>query len=92
MAAAKNAEITKKEKKQTKEYKVIGKRFTDKAKANTELKDVFKKGFKGAGLMVAGNEFVILFGTYTTEQIANANKAAVEKAGFVVEIAEQRQY
>lgn len=91
MAAAKNAEKTKVEKKQTKEYKLIGRRFKDKTKAKAELKEVFKKGFKGAGLMVAGDEFVILFGAYTTEQIAIANKEAVEKAGFVAEIAEQRQ-
>lgn len=88
MAVAKKTEETKETKKKTKEYKVTGKRFKEKSKAEEELKEVFKKGFKGAGLMVVSDEFAILFGTYATEQIAKANKAAVEKAGFTAEMIE----
>lgn len=88
MAATKNATAAKETKKQAKEYKVTGKRFKNKSKANTELKEVFKKGFKSAGLMVQGSEFVILFGTYTTAQTAKANAAAIEKAGFTAAVTE----
>lgn len=88
MAAGKNATAAKEAVKQVKEYKVTGKSFKDKSEANTELKEVFKKGFKSAGLMVQGSEFVILFGTYTTAKIAKANAAAVEKAGFTATVAE----
>lgn len=70
MAAAKNATAAKEAAKPEKEYKVTGKGFKSKSEANTELKKVFEKGFKSAGLMVQGSEFVILFGTYTTAQIA----------------------
>lgn len=88
MAAAKNATAAKEATKQAKEYKVTGKSFKSKQEANTELKKVFEKGFKSAGLMVQGNEFVILYGTYTTAQVAKANAAAVEKAGFTATVAE----
>lgn len=88
MAAARNATAAKEAVKPVKEYKVIGKGFKSKSEANTELKKVFEKGFKSAGLMVQGNEFVILFGTYTTAQIAKANAAAVEKAGFTATVTE----
>lgn len=88
MAAAKNATAAKEATKQAKEYKVTGKSFKSKQEANTELKKVFEKGFKSAGLMVRGNEFVILYGTYTTAQVAKANAAAVEKAGFTATVAE----
>lgn len=88
MAAAKNATAAKEAAKLVKEYKVTGKGFKNKSEANTELKKVFEKGFKSAGLMVQGNEFVILFGTYTTVQIAKANAAAVEKAGFTATVTE----
>lgn len=88
MAAGKNATAAKGAVKPAKEYKVIGKSFKDKSEANTEIKKVFEKGFKSAGLMVRGNEFVILFGTYTTAQIAKANAAAIEKAGFTATVAE----
>lgn len=88
MAAAKNATAAKEATKQAKEYKVTGKSFKGKQEANTELKKVFEKGFKSAGLMVRGNEFVILYGTYTTAQVAKANAAAVEKAGFTATVAE----
>lgn len=88
MAAAKNATAEKEATKPVKEYKVTGKGFRSKSEANTQLKKVFEKGFKSAGLMVQGNEFVILFGTYTTAQIAKANEAAVEKAGFTATVTE----
>lgn len=88
MAAAKNATAAKEAAKPAKEYKVTGKGFKSKSEANTELKKVFEKGFKSAGLMVRGSEFVILFGTYTTAQIAKANAAAVEKAGFTATVTE----
>lgn len=88
MAAAKNATAAKEAAKPVKEYKVTGKGFKSKSEANTELKKVFEKGFKSAGLMVQGSEFVILFGTYTTAQIAKANAAAVEKAGFTATVTE----
>lgn len=88
MAAGKNATAAKEAAKPAKEYKVTGKSFKDKSEANTELKKVFEKGFKSAGLMVRGNEFVILYGTYTTAQVAKANAAAVEKVGFEATVAE----
>lgn len=87
MAATKNA-TAKEAKKQVKEYKVTGKRFKSKQEANKEISKAFEKGFKSAGLMVQKNEFVVLFGTYATEQIAKANAAAVEKAGFSVTVTE----
>ena len=74
----------------TKEYKVIGERFKSKEKANSSLEKAFEKGFKNAGLLVQGNEFVILYGTYNTEQIAKANAEAVKKQGFVASIAERK--
>lgn len=86
MATTKNATRVKEDTKQIKEYKIIGDKFKDKTKANEELKQIFSKGFKGAGLMIQENEFVILFGTYATEQIAKANLAAVQKAGFTAGI------
>lgn len=85
--ATKKETVTK-VKKEVKEYKVIGKSLKSKTEANAELREVFKKGFKSAGLMVQGGEFVILFGTYTTAQIAKANAAAVEKAGFTATVTE----
>ncbi len=88
MAAGKNATAAKETVKLAKKYKVTGKSFKNKSEANTELKKVFEKGFKSAGLMVQGGEFVILFGTYTTAQIAKANAAAVEKVGFAATVAE----
>lgn len=75
-----------KAKKEVKEYKVIGKTFESKLAAMTELKEVFKKGFKNAGLMVRGNKFVILFGSYPTERIAQNNVAAIKKMGITVEV------
>lgn len=89
MATTKNATRVKEDTKQIKEYKIIGDKFKDKTKANEVLKQVFSKGFKGTGLMIQENGFVILFGTYATEQIAKANLAVVQKAGFTAEIVEQ---
>lgn len=63
-------------------YKVVGKAYKDKAEANKAIREVHKKGFKNTGLCVEGNEFVLLFGTYDTEQIAKANLDAIKKAGF----------
>lgn len=92
MTAEKKETTAKKDtaEKQIKAYKVTGKKLKSKTEANKELKEVFKKGFKNAGLMVQGDEFVILFGTYPTEQIAKANAEAVKKSGFTVAVEEQK--
>ncbi|MDE6567917.1 MAG: hypothetical protein K2K70_09350 [Lachnospiraceae bacterium] len=84
MAAEK--ENNKKSKKQENKFKVTGKKLKNKSEATVELEEIFKKGFKSAGLMVQGNEFVILFGTYTTEQSAKKNLAAIKTAGFTAQI------
>ena len=84
--SGKKATVTKEETKQAKEYKITGESFKSKEEANTELKKAFAKGFKKAGLMVRGREFMVLFGTYTMEQIAKANAEAIKKAGFDVQI------
>lgn len=89
MATTKRTIKAKEGTKQIKEYKITGDKFKDKTKANEELKQIFSKGFKSAGLMIQDNEFVILFGTYETEQIAKANLEAVLKAGFTAKIEEQ---
>lgn len=68
------------------EYKVIGEGFREKSEAGKRLKEVSRKGFKDAGLMVRDNEFVILFGTYGNEHMAKANAEAIVKAGFEAQI------
>lgn len=89
MATAKN--VTKEETKakmvkRGKEYKVIGDRFAGKHDAEEKIKEVSQKGFKSAGLMVQGGEFVVLFGTYDNEQAAKKNAEAIAGAGFAAEI------
>lgn len=70
------------------EYKVIGEKFKKKENANEKLQEIAKKGFKSAGLMVQGDEFAVLYGTYATEKTAKANVAAITDAGFKAEIME----
>ena len=70
------------------EYKVLGDKFKEKKAANEALAAIHGKGFKGAGLMVKGAEFIILHGTYKTLAIANANAAAITKAGFKAAVEE----
>ncbi|MCI8483515.1 MAG: hypothetical protein HFH41_04160 [Lachnospiraceae bacterium] len=86
--AAEKKSVAKEIDKQSSEYRVVGGKFKNKAEANTALKEIFKKGFKNAGLMVLGNEFVVLFGTYNTAYAAEMNAEAVKKAGFKSEILE----
>lgn len=86
MEAAKNATAEKAESKKVKSYKVTGERFKSKKNAAEKLRKVHEKGFKSAGLMVAGNEFVILFGTYATEQDARVNAEAISGKGFRAEV------
>lgn len=91
MAAAKNAaaeKTTAKTQKKTGGYKVIGEGFRGKSEAGKRLKEISRKGFKDAGLMVRGDKFVILFGTYGNEHMAKANAEAIVKAGFEAQIAE----
>lgn len=88
MAATRNTTMGKEVKKQAKEYKVIGDRFRNKKEAKEALRKVFDKGFKGVGLMIEGNEFIILFGTYTTEEIVKVNLEEIIKAGFAAAIKE----
>lgn len=80
--ATKKIEITKKKT----QYRIIGKAFREKQEAVKELADIRKKGFKSAGLMVRGNNFVILFGTYPTEQIAEKGVAVIKKMGIAAEV------
>lgn len=89
MAEAKNAtakKATVKAQKKAGEYKVIGEGFQEKSEAGNRLKEVSRKGFKDAGLMVRDDEFVILFGTYGNEHMAKANAEAIDKAGFKAQI------
>jgi septal ring-binding cell division protein DamX len=67
-------------------YKLIGQRTKSKDEANSAIREAHKKGFRSAGLMVKGEEFVVLFGTYATSAAARANLEAVKAAGFEVEI------
>lgn len=89
MAAAKRAtaeKATVKIQKKAGEYKVIGEGSRKKSEAGKRLKEVSRKGFKDAGLMVRGDEFVILFGTFGNEHMAKANAEAIAKAGFETQI------
>lgn len=70
------------------EYKVLGDKFKEKKAAQEVLAAIHGKGFKGTGLMVKGTEFIILYGTYKTLAIANANAAAITKAGFKAAVEE----
>lgn len=88
MAAEKKATIEKSVKKAAKEYKVVGDKFESKKKAEELLKKAAEKGFKGAGLIVQGTDFRILFDTYGTLPIAEANMESVKKSGFNAEIME----
>ena len=88
MAAEKKVTVEKSVKKAAKEYKVVGDKSNSKKKAEESLKKALEKGFKGAGLMVKGTDFMVLFGTYGTSQIAEANVEAVKKSGFNAEIME----
>lgn len=63
-------------------YRIIGRSYKTKRGANEAVTAAHKKGFKNAGLFVQGDEFVLLYGTYATKMIADANLAAVKKAGF----------
>ena len=81
----KNETETKKET-QVKEYKIIGENIKKKKQAEKKLAETFSKGFKGARLIVSGNEFMILFGTYKTEQMAKDSVAAIKKAGITASI------
>lgn len=67
-------------------YKVIGERTKSKEEANNAVKEAHKKGFKNAGLMVLGKEFIALYGTYETITIAKESAAAAGKAGLKAEI------
>lgn len=73
---------TKIEAKKTQVYKIVGKRCKDKTEANKAIKEAHKKGFRNTRLCVKDNEFVLLFGTYDTPQIAKANLDAIKSAGF----------
>lgn len=86
--SGKKATVTKGETKQAKEYKITGGSFKTKEEANMELEKAFAKGFKKAGLMVRGREFMVLFGTYASAQIAKANLEAITKAGFEANVLE----
>lgn len=88
MAAEKKITIEKSVKKTVKEYKVVGDKFSNKKKAEELLKKALEKGFKGAGLIVQGSDFMVLFGNYGTLPIAEANVEAVRKSGFNAEIIE----
>lgn len=63
-------------------YKIVGKGYEDKTEANKAIREAHKKGFRNTGLCVRGNEFVLLFGTYDTMQIAKVNLDAIKSAGF----------
>lgn len=63
-------------------YRVVGKSFKSKADANDAIREAHKKGYKGTGLYVKDNEFVLLFGTYESAADARANLEAVKTAGF----------
>ncbi len=82
MATEKKVIIEKSVKKEGAAYKVVGDKFSSKKKAEELLKKAIEKGFKGAGLMVMGTDFIVLFGTYGTLPIAKANMEAVKKSGF----------
>lgn len=88
MDGEKKTAMGKADKKNDKEYRVIGESFKSREKADMVLKTILKKGFKGSGLMVSGNEFVILFGTFPTERAAKANAEAIQNAGFKASIME----
>lgn len=63
-------------------YKVVGKSFKSKTEANDAVREAHKKDYKGTGLCVKDNEFVLLFGTYESAADARANLEAVKTAGF----------
>lgn len=63
-------------------YKVVGKSFESKTEANDAVREAHKKDYKGTGLYVKDNEFVLLFGTYESAADARANLEAVKAAGF----------
>ena len=86
MADSKNKKV--KEVVGSKKYKVIGERFSSKAEAMAYLDKVFEKWRMGARLLVQGNEFVVLYGTYETKLFAEASVEAIKEQGFAATIME----
>ena len=63
-------------------YKVVGKSFKGKTEANNAVREAHQKGYKGTGLYVKDDEFVLLLGTYESAADARANLEAVKTAGL----------
>lgn len=86
MVADKKVNTFKETKKMEGGYKVVGDRFTSKREAKEALQKAFGKGFKGTGLLVQEDKFVVLFGTYATAGEARASAEAVKAAGLAAEV------